>query len=266
MYVPGLSCRLFSLTKFAKHGHHALVKNSATIFYFSCGAGSSSHPVTITTGSSRNTVASNITVQDDPYTLVPSMRAHDHSTRRKHISLELLQRRPAHWKCHNLLATSEHNLWADTAIHMLSETHCLSCGIATIWSTPWNKEPHSAAMKPGENAFLDIQQPIVSTGLMPATTYAYYLFAVSAFSRYSSLYDLGNKSSKAVVVALKQYAADGASTSNYEYVVSIRTYLERSQRSTQEPKRDPSGPEGTARTLQATDQRPTVRSQTPALR
>ena len=48
--------------------------------------------------------------------------------------------------------------------------------------------------------------------------------------------------------------------------VSIRTYLERSQRSTQEPKRDPSGPEGTARTLQATDQRPTVRSQTPALR
>ena len=48
--------------------------------------------------------------------------------------------------------------------------------------------------------------------------------------------------------------------------VSIRTYSERSQRSTQEPKRDPSGPEGTARTLQATDQRPTVRSQTPALR
>jgi len=48
--------------------------------------------------------------------------------------------------------------------------------------------------------------------------------------------------------------------------VSIRTYSERSQSSTQEPKRDPSGPEGTACTLQATDQRPTVRSQTPALR
>ncbi len=48
--------------------------------------------------------------------------------------------------------------------------------------------------------------------------------------------------------------------------VSIRTYSERSQRSTQEPKRDPSWPEGTARTSQATDQRPTVRSQTPALR
>ena len=35
--------------------------------------------------------------------------------------------------------------------------------------------------------------------------------------------------------------------------VSIRTYSERLQRSTQEPKRDPSGPEGTARTPQATD-------------
>jgi hypothetical protein len=47
--------------------------------------------------------------------------------------------------------------------------------------------------------------------------------------------------------------------------VSIRTYSERSQRSTREPERDPSGPKGTARTSQATDQRPTVRSQTPAL-
>jgi hypothetical protein len=37
--------------------------------------------------------------------------------------------------------------------------------------------------------------------------------------------------------------------------VSIRTYSERSQRSTEEPKRDPSRPEGTARTPQATDSR-----------
>jgi hypothetical protein len=55
-------------------------------------------------------------------------------------------------------------------------------------------------------------------------------------------------------------------SSALEMVVSIRTYLERSQRSTQEPKRDPSRPEGTARMPQAADQRPTVRSQTPALR
>jgi hypothetical protein len=44
--------------------------------------------------------------------------------------------------------------------------------------------------------------------------------------------------------------------------VSIRTYLEHSQRTTQGPKRDPSGTEGTARTPQATDQRLAIRSQT----
>jgi hypothetical protein len=47
------------------------------------------------------------------------------------------------------------------------------------------------------------------------------------------------------------------------FIVSIRTYSERLQRSTQEPKRDPSKPEGTARTLQAADQRLAVRSQRP---
>jgi hypothetical protein len=54
-------------------------------------------------------------------------------------------------------------------------------------------------------------------------------------------------------------------TSIFLLDVSIRTYSERSQKSTQELKKDPSEPEGTARTSQATDQRPTVRSQTPAL-
>jgi hypothetical protein len=37
------------------------------------------------------------------------------------------------------------------------------------------------------------------------------------------------------------------------HCVSIRTYSEHSQRSIQGPKRDPSGPEGTAHTPQAAD-------------
>jgi len=45
--------------------------------------------------------------------------------------------------------------------------------------------------------------------------------------------------------------------------VSIHTYSEGLQRSTQEPKRSPSGPEGTARTPQATDQRLAIRSHRP---
>jgi len=64
---------------------------------------------------------------------------------------------------------------------MSPESHCLSCGIATICSTPRNKELHSAVSKPGEYAFLDIQQPIVTVGLTPATSYDYYLFVVDAY-------------------------------------------------------------------------------------
>jgi hypothetical protein len=93
-------------------------------------------------------------------------------------------------------------------VRMSHDTHCLSCGIATIRSTSRNKEPHSAASKPGEYAFLDIQQPLVTTGLTLATSHPYYLFVVDAFSRFSRLYGLANKSSKAskaVVNAIKQY-------------------------------------------------------------
>jgi hypothetical protein len=63
--------RLFTLTKFAKHGHHALVKNNATILYFGS-AGNSGHPVTVMTGNIHCTVASDITVQQDTYNPVPS--------------------------------------------------------------------------------------------------------------------------------------------------------------------------------------------------
>jgi hypothetical protein len=58
----------------------------------------------------------------------------------------------------------------------------------------------------------------VTVGLTPSTTYAYYLFACDAYSRYSSIYGLGNKSSKAVIAALQKYATDGTSTANFEYV------------------------------------------------
>ncbi len=58
----------------------------------------------------------------------------------------------------------------------------------------------------------------MAVGLTPATTHAYYFFAINAYSHYSNLYGLGNKSLKAGIAALKKYAVDGASTSNFEYV------------------------------------------------
>jgi len=169
-------------------------------------------------GSSNSTLASYITVQKEEYNPVPSTCSRGHSSKKKQISLELLHCHLGHQKCCTLLAASEHNLWADTAIQMSPESHCLSCGIATIRATARSNEPHSAASKPGEYAFLDIQQPIVSTGLTPSTTYAFYLFVVDAYSRYTRLYGIPTKSSSSVITALKRYSAECINTCAYEYI------------------------------------------------
>lgn len=58
----------------------------------------------------------------------------------------------------------------------------------------------------------------MTVGLTPSTSLAFYLFIVDAYSRFSTLYGLSNKSSKAVITALQHYLANGVSTENYEYV------------------------------------------------
>ncbi len=217
MYVPGLSRRLFSITKFARHGHYAIVKHNATTLYFD---GANGHPVTILAHNNGNTMASDISVISTTADMenIPSSRNRDHSTNRKRISLELLHRRLGHRKCRTLLAASNHQLWEDTAIRMSPETGCLSCGIATIKATARNKEPHTGASLPGEYAFLDIQHPILTSGLTPATSYAFYLFIVDAYSRYACLYGLSDKSTHAVVQALQLYEADHKPTQEYGYI------------------------------------------------
>jgi len=45
MYVPGLSRRLFSVAKFARHGFHAMIKQNATTLYFNTNGKES--PVTL---------------------------------------------------------------------------------------------------------------------------------------------------------------------------------------------------------------------------
>jgi len=56
--------------------------------------------------------------------VVPSNRSHDHSANRKRTGLELLHQRLSHGKCRALLAASEHNVWADTAVRMGTEDEC----------------------------------------------------------------------------------------------------------------------------------------------
>jgi hypothetical protein len=53
MYVPGLSCRLFSITKFAHHGHVAVTKDNVITLYFEPHAAA----VTLTSLSGGNNLA-----------------------------------------------------------------------------------------------------------------------------------------------------------------------------------------------------------------
>jgi hypothetical protein len=59
MYVPGLSRRLFSITKFARHGHVAVIKDNGIILYFEPHTAA----VTLTHFSGGNNLAADIRVQ-----------------------------------------------------------------------------------------------------------------------------------------------------------------------------------------------------------
>jgi hypothetical protein len=215
MYVPGLSRRLFSVSKFARHGFHAMIKRNATTLYFH-GNGKES-PITLQSVGGGKALAADLRIhaphsENDTagrYHSVPSMRNRDHSEQAcKFLSLETLHNQLGHRKCRTLLVASEHNLWADTGVLMTSEVGCLDRGIATIRATARNKHPHTAATRAGEHLFSDIQYAVSPRGLTHATTFPNYLLIVDAYSRYSTLYVLAHKSSTNVITALKKFQAD----------------------------------------------------------
>jgi hypothetical protein len=164
-------------------------------------------PITIPHHKNGRATASNLSVTnqineeaDAVYHKVPTYRNKDQD--KKRLPLELLHLRLGHHKCRTLLAASEHQLWEDTTVRMTGETGCLSCDIATIRSRARNKEAHSGATHAGEYLFLDIQHPLLQTGLTISTSYPFYLFIVDAYSRFSRLYGIPKKSVSAVMSAL----------------------------------------------------------------
>jgi hypothetical protein len=81
MYVPGLSRRLFSITKFGKHGHYAIVRGASTTLYF----GKNEFPVTLSPLQGKEQLASDSRVvqlknnEGATFMRVPAMRSRDHS-------------------------------------------------------------------------------------------------------------------------------------------------------------------------------------------
>jgi transposase InsO family protein len=215
MYVPGLSRRLFSITRFAKHGHFATIKKDSTTLYF----GPKRAPVTLVTNDNIP-MAANLKVTDtsQPTHLAPWSRDHDHSSNKKRTALELLHRRLGHRKCRALLAASEHEVWADTLVRMGPEQDCVSCNISTIRASARNKEPHTKGMYPGAYIFMDILHPVTKKGLTSDSTYAFYIILVDAYSRYTCIYGMRDKSTGTVIDTLTRYQADHGYTSQYGYM------------------------------------------------
>lgn len=216
MYVPGLSRRLFSVSKFARHGFHAMIKKNATTLYFV--SQGKECPVTLQSVGGGKALAADLRVctatsqsvtSDERYHSVPSLRNRDHSAgARKLLSIETLHNRLGHRKCCTLLAASAHGLWADAGVLMPLEVGCLDCSIATIRASARNKQPHTAATWAGEHLFLYVQYAVCPHGLTYATTFPNYLLIVDAYSRYSKLYGIPHKSSSKVIVALKKFQVE----------------------------------------------------------
>ena len=148
MYVPGLSRRLFSVTKFAQNGHFATIKKNAITLYF----GDNQSPVTLCSNQA-DTLAADAKISapigksDDTLSKqVPSSRHRDNSNK-KRISLELLHHRLGHRKCRTILAAADGDVWRDTTVRMSPEQGCVTCGISTIRATARNNHAHTTASK-----------------------------------------------------------------------------------------------------------------------
>jgi transposase InsO family protein len=215
MYVPGLSRRLFSITRFARHGHFATICSGSTTLYF----GEQQSPVTLSSNGSRP-MAADVTVvsTEKKAHAVPANRNHDHSANKRRTGLELLHQRLGHQKCRAILAASEHGVWADTMVRMGPEDECVSCEVSTARASNRNKEAHTGGNYPGEYVFLDILHPVVPVGLTKESTFPFSLILVDAYSRYACIYGIRDKSSSCVIDALTRYQADHGHIGNYGYL------------------------------------------------
>jgi hypothetical protein len=144
-------------------------------------------------------------MQDVQYHAVPAAHNKDIPEQTKRIPLGLIHTRLRHRHCCSLLAAYEYRLWKVTMIRMSLENGYLSCGIATAHSAAWNKQHHNKANRPGKYIFIDIYNIL---GLTPSSSYTFYLIIIDAYSRNVQFYRLPDKSTEAVVQAIKQYQAN----------------------------------------------------------
>ena len=220
MYVPGLNKRLLSLTKFADHGHYSKITKGAVILYF----GEEENPVTLPlvngisfsySAHSDASTANSLVTQGTP---VPSTKQLDRKRGKRRLTLELLHKRLGHRNCRCLLAASEQDVWADTTVRMATEEECVTCQISTIKAADKNKMPHTPMTKPRQTIFMDILHLQSGSHLTPDSTFAFLLIMVDAYSRFTKIYGLDDKTTASVIKTIRQYTADCGSVDEFGYI------------------------------------------------
>ena len=111
-----------------------------------------------------------------------------------------------------LLAASECQVWADALIRMAPDKDCASCRISTIRASPRNFHETTKYKSPGDCVFSDVLPRPHSVGLTPATTPAFLIIFVDAYSRLSAIYPMYDKTTEAVIEAKRAYEADHRTT------------------------------------------------------
>ena len=99
-------------------------------------------------------------------------------------------------------------VWNDLTIRMSPDSDCISCRISTIKATARIKHQSTPVTKPGQVIYVDILPPVSAESLTPKSHFPALLILVDAFSRFTRIIGMPNKSSQSVMEALTTFAAE----------------------------------------------------------
>jgi hypothetical protein len=128
-------------------------------------------------------------------------------SQKKRIDLELAHARFVRPSI-ALLAASSAELWNDLTIRISPESDCISCRIFTTKATAWIKHQSTPFTKPGQVIFVDILPPDSAESLTPKSHFSALLILADAFSRFTRIIGMPNKSSQSVTTVLSTFAAE----------------------------------------------------------
>ena len=228
MYVPGLSRRLFSLTRFAEKGHNIMISKNAICLHVGTKRCTLAMPHGHTLASNVLTVPDAPLVQEgehvDTNTDIDTnadtntdarenndVRANNDVRKddcKQSVEVELLRDRLGGRSVLPIIAASNTGLWKDTNVRMGPVKDFLSVKIATINASARVKHAHTPANRPGEVVLQDILPGHSGGSITPQTTYPAHIIFVDAYSRKPTIYGLTGISSTEVITANQQYRAD----------------------------------------------------------